>query len=404
MIKALSKQVFGAKYESIGKSLLATCILFFSIYTAGIKLTIAPFILYLTSTLFTLGVMCQILYGRHLVETMQGIFILPFENRKFTLSYVIVLGNYTLLTKTMLIWTLFFASASWNYYELVVAILCGCNACFVSAVIYLMLKKKNYVLPIMWASAIFLFIFFLRQSVVIFIMSVISLISASLYLFFYGDAYAFYNSITAKRIVLHTGKKKNFITYLVRYLVLNKNYLFNTVGLCIVACFLPLLFGEFSDLNILFLGFAILCLNTPICTLLSCDSDLEQAIRVLPQQGNYFFANYCLFICGVNFFIISIYLCCWQLISGGINVQDIWIAIMYALQSAILSVLMEWIYPIHNWKTESDLWHHPRKYIVPLFMMLLAIIITAWETIIWIWLLILLTEIFVLLSIVCRRS
>ena len=47
-------------------------------------------------------------------------------------------------------------------------------------------------------------------------------------------------------------------------------------------------------------------------------------------------------------------------------------AIFFALQSAILSVLLEWFFPIRDWKTESDLWHHPRKYIVPAIMLLIA--------------------------------
>lgn len=80
------------------------------------------------------------------------------------------------------------------------------------------------------------------------------------------------------RHIAHSG---NILVYLVRYLMANKSYLINTIGLCAVACFLPLLFGEFNRLNILSLGFAILCLNTPICTLLSCDPDLEQTLLCL---------------------------------------------------------------------------------------------------------------------------
>lgn len=45
-------------------------------------------------------------------------------------------------------------------------------------------------------------------------------------------------------------------------------------------------------------------------------------------------------------------------------------AVFFALQSAVLSVLLEWFYPIRNWKIESDLWHHPRKYVVPVIMLL----------------------------------
>ena len=102
-IKALSKQFFGAKYESARKSLLAAVILFIAVYAAEFRVMVAPFILYLTSTFFTVGVMWQVLTGRRHMETMQGMFMLPFDNRSFVFSYVLVLGAHTLITKTLLI-------------------------------------------------------------------------------------------------------------------------------------------------------------------------------------------------------------------------------------------------------------------------------------------------------------
>ena len=98
-IKALSKQFFGAKYESARKSLLAAVILFAAVYAADFRVEIAPFILCLTSTFFTAGVMWQVLTGRRHMEAMQGMFMLPFDNRSFVFSYVLVLGAHTLITK-----------------------------------------------------------------------------------------------------------------------------------------------------------------------------------------------------------------------------------------------------------------------------------------------------------------
>lgn len=102
-IKALSKQFFGAKYESARKSLLAAAILFIAIYAAEIRVAVAPAILYLTSTLFTAGVMWQVLTGRRQMEAMQGMLMLPFDHRGFVFGYVMVLGAHTLMTKTLLI-------------------------------------------------------------------------------------------------------------------------------------------------------------------------------------------------------------------------------------------------------------------------------------------------------------
>lgn len=201
------------------------------------------------------------------------------------------------------------------------------------------------------------------------------------------------------------GRTGSVFAYLIRYLMANKNYLVNTVGLYVIACFLPLLFREFRGLNMFPLGLAILCLNTPICTLLSCDPDLEQAIRVLFGQSSKFCRKYCMFIFTVNGGIASIYMCSWQLVNGGIGLDDMGLVVLFALQSAILSVILEWKYPIHNWKTESaesDLWHHPRKYLVPLVMLLLAVFVATWTVSFWIWSAILLIECCILFYITRR--
>ena len=141
-IKALSKQFFGAKYESARKSLLAAAILFIAIYAAEIRVAVAPAILYLTSTLFTAGVMWQVLTGRRQMEAMQGMLMLPFDHRGFVFGYVMVLGAHTLMTKTLLIWALFFAAASWSAGEIALAVLCGCMACAVTAAGYRMCRRS----------------------------------------------------------------------------------------------------------------------------------------------------------------------------------------------------------------------------------------------------------------------
>ena len=382
--KALSKQFFGAKYQSAGKSLLAAVILFIAIDTAEFQVEIAPFILYLTSTIFTGGIMWQMLTGKRHIEAMQGMFMLPFDNRSFIFFYVTVLGAHTLITKTLPIWALFFAAASWYPWEIAIAVFCGCMACAVTAAGYRMCRKGLIVLPILWVAGILAVILLMRKDAAILIAATVSILAAVLYLAF-ADAYDFYSVAASKRVIQHTGHSGSVFVYLTWYLLANKSYLINTVGLCAIACFLPLLFGEFQGLNMFPIGLAILCLNTPICTLLSCDPDMEQAIRVLPGQAGRFCRRYCLFIFIVNGAIAGIYLSSWQMIHGGIGLSHVGMVLLFAIQSAILSVILEWKHPIRGWKTESDLWHHPRKYIVPLAMLLIAALVGTYPPVLGIW-------------------
>ena len=394
--KALSKQFFGAKYQSAGKSMLAALFLFAAIDAAEFQMKIAPFILYLTSTFFTGGIMWQILTGNRHIEAMQGMFMLPFDNHSFIFSYVMVLGAHTLITKTLLIWALFFSAASWYPWEIAIAVFCGCMACVVTAAGYRLCRKGHIVLLVLWAAGILAVILLVRKNAVVLTAGVVSILAAVLYLAF-ADAYDFYSAADSKRAVQHTGHSGNAFVYLTRYLLANASYLINTVGLCAIACFLPLLFGEFQGLNLFPMGLAILCLNTPICALLSCDPDLEQAIRVLPGQSGRFCRRYCLFIFIVNGILSGIYLGSWQIIHGEIGLAHAGTVLLFALQSAILSVVLEWKHPIRGWKTESDLWHHPRKYLVPLAMLLMAVLVGTYPLVLGIWPAVLLMECGILL-------
>ena len=100
------------------------------------------------------------------------------------------------------------------------------------------------------------------------------------------------------------------------------------------------------------------------------DPDLEQALRTLPGQVRRFCLGYGLFLFAANGLEAGIYLCSWQIAGGGIRFLHVGAALLFSMQSAALSVLLEWRHPIRGWKTESDLWHHPRKYLVPLAMLL----------------------------------
>ena len=197
-------------------------------------------------------------------------------------------------------------------------------------------------------------------------------------------------------------KKAPLWRYFFRYLSCHRNYLVNTAVMWCVAIVMPYFLRKMAGLSVVPVGFAILSLNTPICILLSCDRDLEQAVRFLPGQRRCFCIPYCLFIFSCNMAAYVIFLLSWQIQNGGVTVLMIAGAVFFALQSAVLSVLLEWFYPIRGWKIESDLWHHPRKYVVPVVMLLLAGGACVWPVMLYVLLALLAVEIAILFFI-CRR-
>ena len=398
----LGEQLFGAKYERAVKSLIACIILFLAVHTAGIEIEIAPSILLLTATAFSMGIMWQTLNSSGNADRMTGLFMLPFRNREMTFSLVLAFTSYTLITKTFLVLALFFAVHEWSVLQIAVSLLCACNSCFSAAAWYTMQKRKMF-LPvfILWGGVIFAPIFLVRETVIICFIAFTSMLISFLRLM-KADAYVFYHPVSAKLLIKHTKGTGSIFLYLLRYLITNKNYLLNTAGLCVIAGVMPFILGQFEGVNVMPLGFAVLCLNTPICILLSCDPSLEQAVRTLPRQAKRFCTNYCFFIFSVNMAVNSVYLISWQIGKSGVNSAEIIAALIIALQSAILSVLLEWFCPVRNWKIENDLWHHPRKYIVPLIMFLIAGFIGMWSVSIWVLLCIIIAECFSL-SLIVRR-
>ncbi len=350
ILKALWKQLFGAKYERAIKSLIACLILFLAAYSTGINMEIAASVLFLTATFLSAGTMWQAIHSSGNADPMAGLFMLPFTSRGMVFSFVLAFAGYTLLTIIFPVLALFFAVHEWSVLQIAVALFCACNGCFMAAAWYAMTKKRKQMpFAVLWCVEMLLSIFLVRE-VVVFILIVFASLLLSFLRLLTTDAYVFYRPASAKLLIRHTKGTGSIFLYLLRYLVTNKNYL----------------------------------MNTPICFLLSCDPGLEQTVRVLPGQAGRFCIRYGFFIFFVNMAESSVYLAVWQMQHGGVGSKEIITAALIALQSAILSVLLEWIHPIRNWKIESDLWHHPRKYVVPLIMLLIAGFIGMWPVGIWV--------------------
>ncbi len=327
--EATAKKLFGVNYERLIRTLFLELVVYWGLHISGLRVEIAPFILYLMSGAFSGGVMWQALSAGDNRANLENMFMLPFEGRALVFSYVAALGAYTLLTKTAGLLAVVWAVGHWSWAEILGSILCALAAIVAAACLYPLHLGRM-------------------------------------------DAYAFCVQPASRGRAVKVYRRRSVRRYLFRYLMAHKNYLVNTAAMWGVACVLPVLLGQMEARFVLPIGFAILSLNTPICILLSCDPALERAVRLLPGQGRAFCVPYCLFIFGCNLAADIVFLCSWQIQLGGIGPLHALTAAAFALLSAVGSVLLEWHFPLRGWKIESDLWHHPRKYVVPAVMLLLA--------------------------------
>lgn len=324
-----ARKLFGVKYERLARTLFLDLVVFWGLHISGLQVEIAPVILYLMMAAFSGGVMWQALSSGDNRANLENMFMLPFEGRSLVFSYVAALGAYTLLTKTAGLLAVVWAVSRWSWVEILGSVLCALAAVVAVSCLYPLRLGRT-------------------------------------------DAYAFYVRPERRWRTVKVHCRYSVGQYLFRYLMAHKNYLVNTAAMWGVACVLPVLLGRMEARFVLPIGFAILSLNTPLCILLSCDPALERAVRFLPGQGGAFCIPYCLFIFGFDLTADTIFLCSWQLQFGGIIPLHVLTAVTFALLSATGSVLLEWTCPIREWKIESDLWHHPRKYVVPAVMLLLA--------------------------------
>lgn len=399
--KAFAKKLFGAKYERMPRTLFMDVIVFWGLYIAGFQVQIASFIRVLMISTFTAGVMWQALSSKDNAVELTAMLMLPYRRREFVFSYVGVLGAYTVLTKTGLLFAVLMAVSAWKSVELVAMILCMIHAVLMAAAVYSV--RKYWYVGGLWTAVIVSAILFLGSRTWFYLLLLVNGLFAVLILW-RADGYDFYQKESRKSHgkayhVVRQGKRATLWRYFFRYLSCHKNYLLNTAVMWCVALVLPCFFREMTGLSVIPVGFAILCFNTPICILLSCDPDLEQAVRFLPGQKRRFCIPYCLFIFLCNMAADVIFLCSWRIQNGSVTVQMTAGAVFFALQSAVLSVLLEWFYPIRDWKIESDLWHHPRKYAVPVVMLLLAGAVLACPVLLYALLVLLVIEIVVLLFI-----
>ncbi len=384
--KAFSKKLFGETYQRITRSVGICLIVFLGLYMGNIRVLIAPSILYMMVTSFTAGVMWQSLSSEENARYMKNLMMMPLERRGFVVSYVAALGVYTVFTKTAVLLAVLLAVSVQSKMEVLGSILCMGNAVFMTAAVFSL--RKYWYAAGLWGAGVLAGILYCGNGLGLLavlaansVLSCFLLLCADGYTFIaspkgvaYGVPFGYTFQIKGRR---HKSKvteyKHGFMwRYLFRYLNSHKNYWMNTAVMWCVACALPLFWGQMDRKFVIPIGFAILSLNTPICILLSCDPALERAVRFLPGQRKAFCVPYCLFIFICNLIADFIFLLSFQIQAGGVTVFMAVMAVFFALQSAIFSVLLEWFYPIRGWKIESDLWHHPRKYVVPGIMLLLA--------------------------------
>ena len=123
LFNVFRRKLFGNGFEKILKYIAICAVVFFGLYMAEIRITIAPFIKYLMSGTFTAGIMWHSLSSDNSAE-LSGIAALPFRKHDFTFSYICAYGLYTVITKSALLMAVMFAVSVPDITEIIGSVIC----------------------------------------------------------------------------------------------------------------------------------------------------------------------------------------------------------------------------------------------------------------------------------------
>ncbi|MBQ8842924.1 MAG: hypothetical protein IJZ65_09880 [Ruminiclostridium sp.] len=365
LFNVFKRKLFGEGLSKLLKYILISVIVFFGLKTAEVSIQIAPFIKNLMSGTFTAGLMWHSLASENSSE-LSGIAMLPFRKHSFTFSYTGAYGLYNVITKSMPLIAVMSAVSAPAASEICGMIICTLNGVFTASAVYVL--KKHRIIGFIWAAACVASVFTEYALILLSVNLIFSLI-----VLLYADPYNFINGFSANTNI-RASRNHSVWKYLFRYMTTHKNYLINSAAMWAVGIVLPFLMNESVGTAFLPMGFAILSINTPLCVLISADPALDEAIRFLPSGTRMFCLPYFFFIAFNNLIAYTFYLVSFGVQTGGFEIKNIVLALIFALLGAFGSVFMEMKFPVKNYKTESDLWHHPRKYVIPAILLVLSVI------------------------------
>lgn len=367
--KALARAFFGPRYGRGARRLLVPVLLFAAVRGAQIALP-APVEAAALCAAFSAGAMVQALGDRRRLEELEELFLLPMPDRWFALSWGTVLAAHTLLTKTLPLWALLAALCPGRPGELAAALVWSAAACWGCAAGYGLFRRGRWVPVLLWGAG--------AAAVVVLGSLPVQLAGAAVSAGVAGvclsqmGPWEFYRPAPARGP--RRRRSGGVLGYLFRALSADRRSWLNTAGLWAGACLLPLALAPASGRELLPVSLALCGLNTPAATLFSRDPALAQALVVLPGGGRRFWRGYVGFLAALYGAALVLCLGAWQLAWGAVGLADLAAVPLLTLEGALLAAALERWRPLRGWKTESDLWHHPRKYLVPLALLPLALV------------------------------
>ena len=365
MFKILSKKVFGAKGENILVSLISSIILYSGLSLLEYKIDVAHRVMMLINMFFSGAIMIRFLSSDDNARYLKGFFAMPFSKKSFILEYTTVVGVYVMFTKTLLIYALIFAFSNVSILRISLIIAEYIFICFGSMLTFAFFRNVpliSFSIPTVGILTCFLLPESYFSVAVYIILSIIMAVSLLII-----DPYKYMINVSKKNSTISMGKSNRFLigTYILRYILSNKSYIVSPVIILIFICFMVNSMNNMGFHEGIFIGMALTTANTPLAIVVSSSRTLDKKLYSMPNRVKSFFLPYTeilfLFYMVCNLILIIIM----KIIGMEIYGEYFAVAVIFSVQGALATAFMENKYTIKKWNVETDLWHNPRKYIVP---------------------------------------
>lgn len=370
MFEVLGRKLLGEKGKSAIRSVIVAYAVYLGLSNLDYKVNVSLRVLLFTNLFFSGTIIFQVLSSKDNSSYLKGFFALPFEGN-CNASYAAVIGAYTLLTKTIQVYALILAFSNVKLLQIAIVLVQFVYICLAAMVAFAFLKDRIYISALLLILSVASCFVLPEHAVVI---AVYGVASAVMFLILRSlDPYRFL--VQEKKIkVAKRSEASNFLVtkYILRYMLSNKSYVISGLFMIAFGCFFAKTLEEIGAQNGCVIAMTMVAMNTPLAIVVSSNRVLKKKLDMMPDSLKGFFAPYAGFLFGYNMLGYCLFLGVMYMLGMEIHLLTLICAVAFALQGAILVAVIEYRWTLVNWKVETDLLHHPRKYIVPLILMVEA--------------------------------
>ena len=365
MFEIMSRKLFGQRCRKLIRSVMIGIFIYTGLSNLEQNIPVAHSVLMLINLSVSSAVIMQFLGSKDNSGYLKGFYSMPFEEKNFISGYAAAMGLYVLSTRTLPVYALVLAFTKVSVLQIILILSEYIFVCLGSMTVFAYFSDRKYISVLLAAAGIAM-CFLLPLDPV----SAVVYLTASLLLMFWlihTDPYRFMRSDSGKQPKIRSSRSGRFLVarYIFRYLMSNRSYLISPLIITVFICFLVVSMKTMNFNDGVLIGIALSTMNTPLAIIVSSNRGLHEKLDSMPSKFKNFFIPYACFLFVYYLTVNAVILTATALFGVEITLKSIAAAIIFPLQGAAAAVYMEDKYHLSDWNVETDLWHHPRKYIVP---------------------------------------